>query len=201
MLRAGRARGGSARDRRGCGRGRSTRDRTRRRRRAPRKAARRAAHARAAAGLITAITAPSSAAASRKRSPAPHCGSSSRLLTRTPTAFPPASTVPTVNAPIAVRSRRVSCANPMSARRNRQTLTTSLPCACPLHRMSSSVHRSFRRVRRRYRPGGFGARSAASGPGRARRLETGKPRPPPEPATPLPFSSQRAGFFRERVSL
>src|SRR5687767_7305971 len=52
------------------------------------------------------MTAPSRSAARRKRSAAPHSGSSSRLLTLTPTAFPPASTAPATNAVSAVPSPR-----------------------------------------------------------------------------------------------
>jgi hypothetical protein len=64
------------------------------------------------ASRMASITAARSPAASTKRRPAPHNGSSSRLLTRTPTAFPPASTVPTTNAASAVASRSKCISEP-----------------------------------------------------------------------------------------
>ena len=50
------------------------------------------------------MTARNSAAASANRGPAPHKGASSRLLNRTHTALPPASTAYVTNAVSATRS-------------------------------------------------------------------------------------------------
>ena len=61
---------------------------------------------RAGARRIAAITAASSRAARPKRRPAPQSGSSSRLLYRTPTALPPASTASARKAASATRSAR-----------------------------------------------------------------------------------------------
>ena len=103
---SGTARGSSVRGRRGCGRARSRRRRTRPRTTARRGPAFRRARPRGGADRIAAITAASSRAARPKRRPAPQSGSSSRLLYRTPTALPPASTASARKAASATRSAR-----------------------------------------------------------------------------------------------